>query len=226
MKAVVVKDEKLMEIDFRWKLIDQIAASVLILDQFGMIKYLNDDARNLLGINTADNTGDLDFYQYLTTDDQTIFDNALQDLSAGIVIENLSVILNLQNGIDIPITISGEIIDQPGENSRSTWTIHTEINDPIKARGGASQKKLEDMQWLADQGRILLSLSDWSEILDQASQELQEKLGDCYVISLTKLDESNLKLEGIYGIENSLLMKVWKMIGGDFHASRGSRYQR
>ncbi len=217
MKAVVIKDEKLMEIDFRWKLIDQIAASVLILDQFGMIKYLNDDARNLLGINTADNTGDLDFYQYLTTDDQTIFDNALQDLSAGIVIENLSVILNLQNGIDIPITISGEIIDQPGENSRSIWTIHTEINNPIKAQGGASQKKLEDMQWLADQGRILLSLSDWSEILDQASQALQEKLGDCYVISLTKLDESNLQLEGIYGIENSLLMKVWKMIGGDFH---------
>jgi PAS domain S-box-containing protein/putative nucleotidyltransferase with HDIG domain len=75
----------------------------------------------------------------------------------------------------------------------------------------------DDFKWLAEQGRILLTLKDWDEILFLATETLQRKLGNCIVISLSKLDEDTLRLENISGIQNRLLNKVWKLTGGDFH---------
>ena len=39
-----------MKVDYHWKLIDQIAAAILIMDSEGEIHYINDHARDLLAI--------------------------------------------------------------------------------------------------------------------------------------------------------------------------------
>ena len=87
-----------MKTDFRWSLIDQIAAPVLILDQIGTIQFLNDDARDLLAISADKDIIGLDFSQFLSADFQKKFDLALLDVSDGSEIINHKFTLGLQAG--------------------------------------------------------------------------------------------------------------------------------
>ncbi len=207
-----------MKIDFRWNLIDQIAAPVLVLDQLGAIQYLNDDACALLDFADKENIIGQDFIHNISNDDQTLYQEILAVVSNGGQVEDQELFLCAQDGSVFSGYLTGRSLENTSENQEcSIWTIRLTpvIDDNLTAL--SQQQEVEDLQWLADQGRILLSLDDWSEILDQGSRALQEKLGDCYVVSLTKIDENTLKMEQIHGIENRLINRVWKMIGRDFH---------
>ena len=207
-----------MKVDFHWKLIDQIAAPILILDSFGEIRYLNDHARVLLGIDPEVKTTNLDFSQFISQDDQHTFDSSLGEVFDGGSIDGLQICLSHNPGEEIPVSLVGKpLIGQDVNDPQSIWTITTNTGEILRNDQDGNLTKLQDLQWLADQGRNLLSMNDWSEILYMASMALQEKLGDCYVITLTMLDDFNLQMDGIYGIENRLLNQVWKLLGKDLN---------
>ena len=206
-----------MKIDYRWDLFDQIAVSILILDHHGTIQYLNDDACDLLEIHDAEGVIGQDVFQYFSEGDRYAFNEMLSVISNGGQVEDHNVLLCTQEGSNYSITLTGRPLEVSISTSEySIWTLNlvksrnTKLNQPDK------QNEIENFQWLADQGRILLSLDDWSEILDRASLALQEKLGDCFVISLMMVDDFNVRLEGVYGIENQLLNQSWKILGKDF----------
>ena len=206
-----------MKVDYQWKLIDQIAAPILILDSVGEICYLNDHALGLLGIGSEVEVTYLSFSQFICQAYQRLFDKSLGDVLKGKDVADLNVVLDLDDGEALSVTLAGKALDDREENDQySIWTITATAGTLPNGDLENRQSKLEDMQWLADQGRNLLTLEDWSEILYQSSQALQEKLGDCYVITLMMADDFSVRLEGVFGIENRILDQAWKLIGKDF----------
>lgn len=209
-----------MKVDYQWKLIDHIAASILILDSEGEICYLNGYARDLLGIDSEAKLTSLDFPTYLNQADRQLFANTLCEVFDGGVVDDLILGVNVGDGEELLLSLSGKLLDvQEVNDQQSIWTITVLASEHLEDVRNENLTRIQDLQWLADQSRDLLSLEDWSEILFQASTALQEKLGDCYVITLTMQDDSFLQMNGIYGIENRILNKVWKILGKDLQNS-------
>ena len=121
-------------------------------------------------------------------------------------VNDLIIVLDPNNGDEHQVSLAGRILgDLIEDDCYSIWTISSDKRKIPDDEAQYNKNKLKDLQWLADQGRNLLSLEDWSEILYQASQALQEKLGNCYVITLMMADDYSVQLEGVYGIENRIL---------------------
>ena len=202
-----------MKVDTTWRIIDYVEAPVLALDQAGIIQHANSSAKELLGSDAGEDLRGYRFDSFLVGDQASAFTDFLDALD-----ENGStrdVVLSLKSKVVIPISLTGKYL--PVQDGSAEFVLLT-LNTRKKERGtleygGNTQ---EDLAWLADQGRLLLTLDDWDEILYLAGETLQKKLGECIVISLTKISEDSLQLEGIYGIQNRLLEQAWKMIGGDY----------
>ena len=203
-----------MKVDTTWRIIDYVEAPVLALDQAGIIQHANSSSKELLGIDSGEELRGCSFDSYLVSDQASAFTDFLDALD-----ENgstIDVLLSIKSKAIIPVSLTGKYLPaQDGSAEHVLLTLTTRKKELESAENSGNTK--EDLAWLADQGRLLLTLDDWDEILYLAGETLQEKLGDCIVIALTKLNEDSLQLEGIYGIQNRLLEKIRKMIGGDYY---------
>lgn len=202
-----------MKIDTPWRIIDYVDAPVLALDQSGTIQHANSSAKELLGIESEGELRGCSFDSYLVGDQAAAFPDFLDEMDEnGFAVD---VLLSTQSKVMIPVTLTGKYLPaQVGSAECVLLTLNTRQKESESAEHGGNTP--EDLAWLADQGRLLLTLDDWDEIIYLAGETLQEKLGECIVISLTKLNEDSLQLAGIFGIQNRMLEQAWKMIGGDY----------
>ena len=202
-----------MKVDTTWRIIDYVEAPVLALNQAGIIQHANSSAKELLGIDSGEELRGCRFDSYLVSDQASAFSDFLDALD-----ENgstIDVLLSIQPQVTISVSLTGRYLPA-GDGSAACvlLTLNTRKKEGESSEYGGNTPG--DLAWLADQGRLLLTLDDGGEILYLAGETLQEKLGDCIVISLTKLNEDSLQLEGIHGIQNHLLDQIRKMIGGDY----------
>ncbi len=205
-----------MKIDTYRNLIDQIAAAVLILDDKGIIQYANQDTLDLLCCETEEQVLGSDFERFISPDQIPSYQTLCQSILQGNKSQESVFSLVTQDESIINVVLSGAgVQDDTGFVSQIIWTLKdiSALNHDLEDQG--QQNKLEDLRWLSEQGRELLSLNQGSDILDFAGRALQEKLEDCLVLTLTNSDASTLRLEGVYGIENRFLLKAWKLLGGD-----------
>jgi len=204
-----------MSIDTYWHLINQIDAAVLILDSNGDVQFANQDLINLFGLNSEEQIRGKKLRDFLSKEGKECLTRFYQTKSFD---ESFSFVdtISLDDGTCQMISLTAKKTpDTSGLSQGSIWTIKETFDGEFSGPILDQQKKMEDLQWLADQGRELLSISHWPDILDIAGQALQEKLGDCIVVTLTKPDEDHLKLEGYYGIKGRLLSKVLDLLGID-----------
>ncbi|MCK4489515.1 MAG: PAS domain S-box protein, partial [Anaerolineales bacterium] len=207
-----------MKIDTYRNLIDQIAAAVLILDDKGIIQYANQDSLDLLCCENEEQILGSDFEQFISPGQIPYFRTSYQSILQGNKSQESVFSLLTQDESIINVVLSGAgVQDDAGFISQTIWTLKdiSALNHDLGDQ--EQQKKLEDLRWLSEQGRELLSINQGPDILDFAGRKLQEKLGDCIVLTLSNVDPSTLRLEGIYGIEKRIKKKVWKLIGGDLH---------
>ena len=205
-----------MKINTSRNLIDQIAAAVLILDDKGIIQYTNQDSLNLLGYETEDQVLGADFEQFVSPDQTPYFQTYCQSILQGNKSGESIFSLVTQDESIIDVVLSGAgVQDDAGFISQTIWTLKDISTLNHDHENQDQQNKLEDLRWLSEQGRELLSLNHKPDILDFAGRALQEKLDDCLILTLSNIDEFTLRLEGIYGIENRFLKKVWMLTGGD-----------
>jgi PAS domain S-box-containing protein/putative nucleotidyltransferase with HDIG domain len=205
-----------MKIDTYRNLIDQIAAAVLILDDKGIIQYANQDTIDLLCCETEDQVLGSDFERFVSPDQIPYYQTFYQSILQGNKSQESVFSLVTQDESIINVALSGAgVQEDTGFVSQTIWTLKdiSALNHDLEDQ--EQQNKLEDLRWLSEQGRELLSLNQRSDILDFAGRELQEKLGNCIVLTLSNVDLSTLRLEGIYGIEKNIMTKVWKMTEGD-----------
>ncbi len=197
-----------MKTDYRWELIDHIAVPVLILDQEGKIQAINADGRRFLGIGGPEISAGCSLSEFLPDNNQDQFESHLQQVNAGLDVSDLEINLQIMDRSLVTVLITGQLLDsKPTGNINQSWTLKPQLSP-----GPVDQlNKLADVQWLAEQGRKLLSMNDWQEILYFSSTVLQEKIGDCIVLTLTSIDDDHLLLEGVFGIEDSLLSKAFKL---------------
>lgn len=150
-----------MKIDYHWKLIDQIATPILILDSFGEIRHLNEHARILLGIDSGAKTINLPFTQFINENDLQLFEQSLAEVFDGESVDDLQILLSQNDGDERSVSLAGKpLIDQDAGDLQSIWTIKTHVDEILKNDEAGDQAKLQNLQWLADQGRNLLSLED------------------------------------------------------------------
>jgi len=209
-----------MKINTSRNLIDQIAAAVLILDDKGFIQYANQDSLNLLSYETEEQILGADFEQLVSADQIPYFQTFYQSILQGNKSQESIFSLVTHNESIINVVLSGAgVRDDAGFISQTIWTLKdiSTLNHDHESQD--QQKKLEDLRWLSEQGRELLSLNQGPDILDFAGRVLQEKLKDCLVLTLSNIDEFTLRLEGIYGIDNKLIKKVWTLTGGNLKGS-------
>lgn len=207
-----------MKIDTYWHLIDQISAAVIVMNDDGIVEQANQGSLDLMGIKAMEQVVGVEFEQFLSPENLLVFKETFLFQLPEKKHSEIKCNLIHQDGSSLPVSLTGASKqNQSDANPQIVLTLR-ELTDTQHFIDGIDQrKKLEDMQWLADQGRILLSISHWPDILDMAGQALQEKLGDCVVITLTKVDELHLQLEGIYGISGRPFSQAWKLIGGELY---------
>ncbi len=207
-----------MKIDTYRNLIDQIAAAVLILDDKGIIQYANQDSLDLLCYETEEQILGRDFGQLISPDQLPYYKTSCQSILQGNKSQESIFSLIKQDQSIINVVLSGAgVQDDTGFISQIIWTLKDISAFNYNFEDQERQKELEDLRWLSEQGRELLSINQGANILDFAGRVLQEKLGNCIVFTLSNVDPSTLRLEGIYGIEKNILEKVWKLTGGDLH---------
>lgn len=203
-----------MKIETYRNLIDHIAAPVLILGEQDVICYVNQDTIDLLGCDTVEQIQGVDFKSYISPEHRDVFNQSCQSIMQDNTSHVCDYILIRQDRSAISVQLTGAgVHDEAGLVSQTIWTLQeliTPIQDHIE---NGKQKKIENLQWLSEQARILLSITNHSNILDFTGKELQKKITDSIVLTLTFIDESSFILEGIYGLEDNLLPKIWKLIG-------------
>jgi PAS domain S-box-containing protein/putative nucleotidyltransferase with HDIG domain len=197
-----------------WSLIDQVASPVLILDDQAVIQHANPAFLQLLERTPEDNLDGVDIRTCLPADQQGIFQEFFDHIAESL--SPLEIDLINRPGTTRRVQITAKIITEMEDTHGYTVLTLNEIGPQSRAPGiDQHQITYEDLQWLADQGRVLLTCDNWDDILETASQALHQKLSDTLVLCLTMHDEDNLRLEGIFGLENSLVGKVFNLVGGD-----------
>jgi PAS domain S-box-containing protein len=203
-----------MKTETYWQLIDQIAAPVIILDAEGLVREINSLCLDLLG-SSKDQFLGRHFEMLVVENHRDRIERFLQESKEGE--SKVEIRLDLDDASDLRVKLTGN----PARDSLDFPNYIIITIDPNIDNNQVSENikyhDYDDMKWLADQGRHLLTLDHGSEILDFASRALHEKLGKAIIIALTKLDEDNLQLKSISGIDKNILTKVWNLIGGDFY---------
>jgi len=205
-----------MKIDTYRNLIDQIAAAVLILDEKRIVQYANQDSLDLLGFQMEEQFLGFNFDHLISKEQLAHFQTFYQSIIEGKEShESIYSLVRRDDSIKNVLLSGSAVENEAGYISQTIWTLK-DISAFNNFDNNPDQiEKLEDLAWLSEQGRHLLSMKGREDILDFAGKALQEKLGDCIILTLSHVDESNLRLDGIYGIETKLLNKVWTLSGGD-----------
>jgi len=205
-----------MKIDTYRNLIDQIAAAVLILDERRIVQYANRDSLDLLGFKTEEQLLGFNFDHLVSTDQLAHFQTFYQSIIEGKESnESIYSLVRRDDSIKNVVLSGAAVEDEAGYISQTIWTLKDISAFTRFDEDDNQQRKLEDISWLSEQGRYLLSLNRREDILEFAGKSLQEKLGDCLILTLSHVDESSLRLDGVYGIKSKLLKKIWTLSGGD-----------
>ncbi len=203
-----------MKISTDWGLIDQVASPIVVIDRDAVISHANSAAAALFHAPSSADLKELDFSSLVLDEQEHIIQELLNDIHEVPVIQ-AARILDF-NGDPHSVTITaGQIPDQDMSPGYLVLTLQpvVELSGPPEEK--SDQSRYQDIAWLADQGRALLSLDSLDEIMDTAGQALERLLAPSIILCLTMHDEKTLRLEGIYGIENRLLDQALKLVGGD-----------
>ncbi len=205
-----------MKIDTYRNLIDQIAAAVLILDEKRIVQYANQDSLDLLGFKMEEQFLGSNFDLLISPDQLSQFHTFYASILEGKKShESIYSLVRRDKSIKNIVLSGAAVEDEAGYISQTIWTLKDISTFSQFDDDDNPQAKLEDLSWLSEQGRYLLSLNSGLDILDFAGRMLQEKLQDCLVIALTNIDETTLQVEGVFGIENRFLKQIWSLTGGD-----------
>ena len=161
-----------MKIDTYRNLIDQIAAAVLILDDKGIIQYANQDTLDLLCCETEEQMLGSDFTQFISPDQIPKFRTSCQSILQGNESQENVYSLLTQDESIINVVLSGAgVQDDAGFISQTIWTLKdiSALNHDLGDQ--EQQKKIEDLRWLSEQGRELLSINQGPDILDFAGRK-------------------------------------------------------
>lgn len=203
-----------MTVKTNWQLIDHVEAPVIVLNDAGEIQHANPSAQTILRANLSEKLNGFEFASFLEAQQAEKFNDYFK--GGDHLPSTLDVEIRSPSGEKTPVSLRiNHLPGQEGEEAAALITL--ELRDESPDSDSPSYRiSLEDVKWLADQGRSLLSLGDKHEILDFAGDSLQNKLGKCIIIALTKINESSLRLEAIHGIKNVVLDRAWKLVGMDF----------
>lgn len=92
----------------------------------------------------------------------------------------------------------------------------TQRKQTDEKRRQSEQQRIQDLNWLSKTALHLLSLSSTSEIFEYAGHTLQEKLGNCIVLTFRRLpDGRTLRLESVAGLPGKSLNRAVKVMGFD-----------
>ena len=131
---------------------------------------------------------------------------------------------NQEHIFEIPLKHhSGEIINtrilasavknDNGSTSDVIFTLQKKQGKEDSDSNPDPSQIVEELRWLSDQGRALLAIDNWDDLLLQAGEAFLEITKPAIVLVLTQIDEDTLRLEGIHGLANGALEKVNTMIG-------------
>ena len=143
-----------MKINTSRNLIDQIAAAVLILDDKGIIQYTNQDTLDLLCCETEDQVLGSDFERFISPDQLPYFQTSCRSILQGNKSQESIFSLVKQDESIINVALSGAgVQDDAGFISQTIWTLKdiSALNHDFEDQ--EQQKKLEDLQWLNEQGK-------------------------------------------------------------------------
>jgi len=203
-----------MKVKKIWGLIDQVASPVLIVDDQAVVQHANPASLALLGKSPGEDLADLDFKLLVPDDQKYIFKDFFDQLEE--CPAPLEIDLTGGAGVVKQVEISANILtDAENLPGYAVFTLRKIDQLVSSLEDVRHQITYQDMKWLADQGRELLACDRWDEILDTASLALHEKLPGNILLCLTNEDEDTLRLEGVFGLENSLAGSVFDLLGGN-----------
>jgi PAS domain S-box-containing protein len=188
--------------DLIFRILQQSSSAWVLLDEEGSMLQINPAAAHLLGLDPAviRENSFLDLFQESERRQLNEALNSLgDDKDNAVCQETLSP--SKKDSIPLKIQIFRE------EKSQTDQIHFHVILEPEKLSG------LEDIQWLSEQGKALLSLSAQEEVYDTAGRALKKKLGRCIVLTLSNVDSTTLKLEGVYGLDEGNWSRVQDLIG-------------
>ncbi len=125
------------------------------------------------------------------------------------------ICLKHQSGEEINTRImAAPVRDGNGSTSDVVFTLnnkHAAENIDPKSE---TKQSFEELRWLSDQGRTLLSIHDWSDLLVHAGEAYLEICKPAFVLVLSQVETNTLKLEGVHGLGKGALKKVEGLLGG------------
>ncbi len=191
-----------MQKDFDSWIFQDSSAPWVLLNGEGNVLRVNPAANQLLEIEPAEILN-RNFAEFFSESYRATLIKTLEDIKASNPTADLQIQFNSARDRIIPIQLKiiRESSPAPG-GTRFHILLESE-----------NSSGMEDIQWLSEQGKTLLTLTDEDLIYDRAGQALQQKLGSCIVLTLSNVDPDTLKLEGVYGLVEGTWSRVQDVIG-------------
>ena len=207
-------------------LTDHLSDPWLLLDGKGLLLDCNRACRDLLEIPEKEGLTGTSFSSFLDAAGKEQFRLFLTEMPKSS--EPDQIILNIQvNGATLPARVVAAVhpLQDPQGNGISC------LIQPVSPAGVDLQRwepglESEDLQWLSEQGRLLMWLTQGEEILKFAGRQLEQKIGSCVVLTLSVTHSGELLLEGIHGLDGGLLSRVWNLAGGNLIGKTFKRDER
>ena len=190
-------------------LINSIATPVIVLNDQGEIQDANNPVLTLLGWN---NTAGKSFKDIFGSTNQSTIKEFLKTVQSDPDGSVFEISLKHPSGLDINSHVKAmPVLDDQGKVSEIVLTFEDK-----KGIGQSRKTRVIDNTWLSDQGRYLISIDDWDDLIEHAGRGFTEICEPAVVMMLTNVSPSTLKLESAYGIGKSDFRKAWNIIGTNF----------
>ena len=192
-------------------IIDSIAAPVMILNNQGVIQKVNHAVWVMLGLEKMDGKNIRDL---IGSSDPSIIDQALGILGKDGQEHVFEISLKHQSGEEINTRImAAPVRDENGSTSDVVFTLNNKQAVENIDPNSKTKQSFEDLRWLSDQGRALLSIHDWTDLLVHAGEAYLEICKPAFVLVLSQVEANTLKLEGVHGLGKGALKKVEGLLG-------------
>ncbi len=206
-------------------LTDALSDPWLMLDRSGTLVGINPVALDLLDLDGGWQDQGVEFEDLLAPGQEESFQIFLASISAERGSAEKVYDLFYKDGT----VRSTKVIAARVQEENSSRILYSCILKPITPSPDSGftswSGNLEsgDLQWLSEQARLLMWIHQRQEIYQFAGRALQQQIGDCIVLSLSISEEDALVLEGIFGIDEQELPRVWKLLGDN---QIGKSFQR
>jgi PAS domain S-box-containing protein len=189
--------------------IDSIGAPVMILNDQGIIQEANHPVLLLLG---REKISGQDIRELVEPSEAAVIDQVFETLSNGIQKHVFEVHLRHQSGEGIKTRVrAAPIWNESGVISEVVFTLNTYGMGGVYDPNNDPLQNFEELRWLSDQGRELLSIENWSDLLDHAGEAYLEICKPAIVLTLSRVDEDKLKLIGVHGLGRRSINRVVRL---------------